>query len=117
VRDEPLKIYGDGSDVRAWCYVSDLVDAVEAMLANKASYGQSFNIGNPEARCDTVELAETLIRLNGGGRFERVARTHSPIPMRYPDIGLARDRLGFAPAVGLKDGLRRVLAWFREVEE
>ena len=114
-RDEPLKIYGDGSDVRAWCYVSDLVDAVEAMLATETSHGRSFNIGNPQARCDTLELAETMIRLNGGGRLEKVASTHSPIPTRYPNIGLARDRLGFDPLVGLEQGLGETLAWFKDV--
>lgn len=116
VRDEPIQIYGDGSDVRAWCYVSDMVDAVDDMLGNEASFGLSFNIGNPAARCSTVELAETLIRLNGGGRLEKVSRAHSPIPMRYPDIRLAKERLGYAPRVGLEEGLGETLAWFREIE-
>jgi nucleoside-diphosphate-sugar epimerase len=115
-REEPIQIYGEGADIRAWCYVSDMVDAVEAMLDNEASYGLSFNIGNPEARCSTLELAETLARINGGGRIERVSRAHSPIPVRYPDIDLARNRLGFSPRVGLEQGLSDTLAWFREVE-
>lgn len=116
VRDEALQIHGTGSDIRAWCHVGDLVDAVEAMLDNEASFGLSFNIGNPEARCSTLELAEMLVRINGGGRIEQVSRAHSPIPIRYPDIGLARDRLGFCPRVGLEQGLNETLAWFREIE-
>ena len=114
VRKEPLQVYGDGSDVRAWCYVSDMVDAVENMLVNDKSFGLSFNIGNSEARCSTRELAETVIRLNGGGTIEEIPSSHSPIPLRYPDIGLAGERLGFSPRVGLEEGLQRTLAWFRE---
>ncbi len=116
VRGEPIQIYGDGADVRAWCYVSDMADAVEEMLENEASFGLSFNIGNPAARCSTLELAESLIRLNGGGRLEKVSRAHSPIPLRYPDIGLAHERLGYEPRVGLEEGLGETLNWFREIE-
>lgn len=116
VRQEPLQVYGDGSDVRAWCYVSDLVDAVDTILLNESSFGLSFNIGNPGACCSTIELAETLIKINGGGTLETLPRSHSPIPLRYPDTGLARDVFGFAPRVGLEDGLSKTLAWFKEVE-
>lgn len=117
VRDEAIQIYGDGAEIRAWCYVTDMVDAVEGMLDNEASFGLSFNIGNPEARCSTQELAEMLVRINGGGRIEKVSRAHSPIPIRYPDTGLAQDRLGFRPSVGLDRGLSETLAWFREIEQ
>lgn len=117
VRDEAIQIYGDGAEIRAWCYVTDMVDAVEGMLDNEASFGLSFNIGNPEARCSTQELAEMLVRINGGGRIEKVSRAHSPIPIRYPDTGLAQDRLGFRPSVGLERGLSETLAWFREIEQ
>ena len=114
MRKEPLQVYGDGSDVRAWCYVSDMVDAVENMLVNDKSFGLSFNIGNSEARRAIRELAETVIRLNGGGTIEEIPSSHSPIPLRYPDIGLAGERLGFSPRVGLEEGLQRTLAWFKE---
>ena len=116
VRDEAIQIYGDGAEIRAWCYVTDMVDAVEGMLDNEASFGLSFNIGNPKARCSTLELAEMLVRINGGGRIEKVSRTHSPIPIRYPETGLARERLDFCPSVGLERGLSETLAWFREID-
>lgn len=116
VRDEAIQIYGDGSEIRAWCYVSDMVDAVQAMLDQQASFGLSLNVGNPEARCSTEELAEMLVRINGGGRIEKVSRAHSPIPIRYPDTTLARERLDFRPCVGLEQGLSETLAWFREAE-
>jgi nucleoside-diphosphate-sugar epimerase len=117
VRDEAIQIYGDGTEIRAWCYVSDMVEAVETMLDNEASFGLSFNIGNPEARCTAEELAKMLVRINGGGRIEKISRAHSPIPIRYPDTGLACERLDFRPCVGLEQGLGETLAWFKEIEQ
>ncbi len=112
VRGDPLEIYGSGSDVRAWCHVSDLVAAIALMLDNGAAYGQAFNIGNPDARLTTAELAETVIAVAGKGEIRHVPQVHTPIPVRSPDIRLARSLLGFEPKVGIRDGIRDTLAWF-----
>jgi UDP-glucose 4-epimerase len=109
---EVLEIYGDGSDLRAWCHVRDLVTAVELMLENERAFGKVFNIGNPEARATTTELADRLITLFGRGEIARRPAKHSPIPLRTPDISLARSVLGFEPKVGLHEGLRDTLDWF-----
>ena len=117
VRGEPLEVYGDGSDVRAWCYVSDLVNAVDLALERPAAYGGVFNIGNPAARVTTVELAEAMIAANGGGEITTLPRSHSPIPMRTPDISSAQAVLGFEPKVGLEQGLRDTLEWFKTEQQ
>ena len=111
----PLQVYGSGEEVRAWCYVSDLVDAVEAMLQDERAYGKSFNIGNAEARCNTNELAQTIVDLNGSGTIEHLPSGHTPIPIRYPNIDLAREVLGYEPKVSLQKGLGKTLNWFKEM--
>jgi nucleoside-diphosphate-sugar epimerase len=109
---EPLEVYGDGSDVRAWCHVRDLVKAVDLLLPSEGAVGKSFNIGNPAARLSTAELAEKLIALHGQGKVKRVPLKHSPIHLRTPNINLARSVLGFEPAVDLDTGLKDTLEWF-----
>ncbi|OSM02117.1 NAD-dependent epimerase/dehydratase family protein [Magnetofaba australis] len=111
---EPLQIYGDGSEVRAWCFVDDLLDAMEEMWECPEASGKSFNIGYPETACTTNELAETLIRVAGRGELKHIPREHTPLPLRKPDITLARTTFGFDPKVGLEEGLKRTLQWFEE---
>jgi len=116
VKGEPLEIYGDGSDVRTWCHIKDLVDAVELILANEQSVGKSFNIGNPKARLTTSELAEMLVKLCGKGNIRKVSTKHSPIRVRAPNIDLARSILGFRPVVDLETGLKDTLEWFQQTQ-
>jgi nucleoside-diphosphate-sugar epimerase len=112
VRSEPIEVYGDGSDVRAWCHVRDLVAAIDLILDNVAAFGVTFNIGNPSARLSTLELARAMIALHGSGEIRQVPQTHSRIKLRTPDIARAESLLGFAPKVGLSEGLTDTLDWF-----
>jgi nucleoside-diphosphate-sugar epimerase len=113
---EPLTVCGDGDDVRAWCYVGDLVAAIVRILETPAAAGLSFNVGNPSAVVNTRQLADLLIRIHGGGTVARAEMKHTPVRLRSPDIGRARQVLGFEPRVGLEEGLRRTLQWFREAQ-
>jgi nucleoside-diphosphate-sugar epimerase len=110
----PLKVYGEGTAVRAWCYVSDMVDAVESIIATKAAAGRVFNIGNPDAVETTSGLAERIARLSPGTTIERQADQHSEVKERSPVIDTARDILGYTPKIGLDEGLRRTFEWFLE---
>jgi len=112
VRGQPIEVYGDGSDVRAWCHVKDLVMALDLMLENKAAFGATFNIGNPAACLSTFELAQTMIALHGSGTIEQAPQIHSPIDVRTPDVTKAKLLLGFEPKIGLKEGLKNTLEWF-----
>lgn len=114
VRGESIEIYGDGADVRAWCHVRDLVSAVDLILDNDAAYGQSFNIGNPDARLTTLQLAERLIALHGGGEMRWMTVNHEPIRIRVPNIDLARSLLGYEPTIGIDAGLADTLSWFEQ---
>ncbi len=113
IRGEPLTVYGDGSQTRSLCYVSDLVRGVIANLERGDEL--PVNLGNPH-EVTVLELAQTIIRLSGS----RSGIEHKPLPVddpkqRRPDISRARQVLGWQPEVPLEDGLRKTLDYFRSV--
>jgi len=110
----PITIYGDGSQTRSFCYVDDLIDGMLRMMAQDAEIGP-VNLGNPK-EFTIRELAETILRLTGS-RSEIVYR---PLPaddptQRQPDIAKARAVLQWEPKVGLEDGLRETVAYFKRI--
>ena len=113
LRGEPLTVYGDGTQTRSLCYVSDLIRGVLAALEKADEL--PTNLGNPH-EVTMIELAETIIRITGSkSRIE-----HRDLPVddprqRRPDITRARTLLGWEPQVGLEDGLQRTLEYFRTV--
>lgn len=113
VRGEPLEIQGDGSEVRAWCHIDDLTTAVDLALHNQESFGKTLNIGNPNARLTTLQLARKMIELYGRGEWRIVPHPHVPISVRSPDITLAQSLLGYSPQVDLDHGLTATIDWFR----
>ncbi len=113
IRGEPLTVYGDGSQTRSLCYVSDLVRGILANLEHGDA--MPVNLGNPY-EVTVLELAEIIVRLTGS-RSEIV---HRDLPVddpkqRRPDITHARSALGWEPEVSLEDGLKRTLEYFRSV--
>jgi nucleoside-diphosphate-sugar epimerase len=109
-----LVIHGDGSQIRAWCYVDDLVDAVLLCLEREAAIGESFNIGNPRSAVTIYDLATRIHRLaraRGELRFQPLHYTD--VELRIPNIDKARELLGFEPTVELDEGLARTIAWYR----
>lgn len=113
VKDEPLVVYGDGSAVRAWCYVDDFVDAALLALRSEGAAGEVFNVGNPKASVDTNELAELVAELVPGTRVEPGNVARAEVAYRTPVIAKARRLLGYDPAVSLAEGLTRTLDWTR----
>ncbi|TGD95711.1 NAD-dependent epimerase/dehydratase family protein [Methylobacterium nonmethylotrophicum] len=112
----PLLVEGDGTAVRSWCYVSDMVSAVEAILHSPAAAGQVFNIGNPAAVETTAGLAGRIARLAGGAEIRRVEMRGAEVHRRIPAIDKAQRVLDFQPRVGLDEGLSRTLDWFRSAD-
>jgi dTDP-glucose 4,6-dehydratase len=107
LQDRPITVFGDGSQTRSFCYVSDLIDGIIRLA--ESGYHDPVNIGNPN-EFTLLELANTVIEVTGS-RSEIVYEalpTDDP-QVRQPDISLARDLLGWEPTVPLRDGLRRTL--------
>ena len=111
LRGEPITIFGDGSQTRSFCYVSDLVDGIYKLIESDERY--PVNLGNPN-EMTIREFAECILRLTGS-QSQIVQR---PLPeddprQRQPDISKARRLLGWEPRVGLEEGLRLTLDYFR----
>jgi len=114
LRGEDLIVYGDGSQVRAWCHIDDFCDAVLAMLDTDGVIGKAFNIGNPVNVISVKDLAGEVIRLcQSKSKVVFKPLPFTDIDIRIPDITLARSVLGFEPRIGLEDGLRRTIEWVK----
>jgi UDP-glucose 4-epimerase len=113
---QPLFVYGDGSSIRAWCFVSDFVDAVMAALATPEAIGQDFNIGNPREIETTLGLARAVARLAPDATIQFKEVQRAEVRARVPVIEKARRILKFEPKVSLEEGLRQTLDWYRSQE-
>ena len=114
IQDKPILVYGDGSQLRDFNYVDDAVDAI--LLAANAER-EVFNLGSEEV-INLKDLAAKLVAVNGAGRFEVVPfppeRKAIDIGDYYSDFAKIRSRLGWAPRVGLDEGLKRTLRYYRD---
>jgi nucleoside-diphosphate-sugar epimerase len=110
-----LTVRGDGSQIRAWCYVSDMVSGVLASLERPEAVGQAFNIGNPRSSVTIYDLAQRIRRLTGcPGEIVFAPLGYVDVELRIPNVEKARELLGWEPKVELDEGLERTIAWYRE---
>jgi len=113
LRGEPITIYGDGSQTRSFCFVSDMIDGLRRMMDQDATVGP-VNLGNP-GEFTILELAEKVVKLTKS----RSKLVHRPLPSddpvrRWPDISAAKEKLGWEPKVALEEGLALTIAYFKE---
>jgi nucleoside-diphosphate-sugar epimerase len=114
LKGEPLQVHNDGSQIRAWCYIDDIVDAVERVLTDARAVGHSFNIGNPRSTVTIYNLAREIVRLSSSGsRIEQVEWKHPDVELRVPAVGKARELLDWYAKVDLEEGLLRTIYWYR----
>lgn len=117
LKNETIKIDGDGNQIRAWCFVDDFVDCLSRCIENDRAIGESFNIGNSRAVITVLGLAQTVCRVLGS-KSEIV---HEPplsadIAIRIPGVEKAQELLGFKAQIDLEEGILRTAEWFKEVE-
>ena len=112
---EDLVIHGDGSQIRAWCYVDDMVAGVLACLERSEATGNTFNIGNPRSAVTIYDLALRIKRITGcPGEIVFQPLHYADVELRIPNVEKARELLAWEPKVELDDGLARTIAWYRE---
>ena len=117
LRDEPIEIHGDGTQIRAWCYIDDLVDALVCLMTNARALGESFNIGNQTAIVTVFGLASTVIRvLQSSSRVVFVRKNYADVELRVPSVRKAREVLGFTARIDLEEGIRRTAEFFRQAK-
>ena len=117
LKGEDITIYGDGSQTRSFCYVDDLLEAMVRAMNTGSDFTGPVNIGNP-TEFTMLELAELVLKLTKSKN--RIV--NQPLPQddpkqRKPDIGLAKEALGWEPKVNLEDGLRETISYFKKVIE
>jgi dTDP-glucose 4,6-dehydratase len=110
--NKPLSVHGDGSQTRSIQYVEDLLEGVLSLM--RSSEARPVNIGNPYEEHTVAEIARMIIELSGS---ESDLLLHEPLPQddpqrRCPDIGRAKEVLGWEPRVGAREGLQQTLEWF-----
>jgi UDP-glucuronate decarboxylase len=115
LKNEPITIYGTGEQTRSFCYVDDLIDGLVRLMNSPADVIGPINIGNP-VEFTMRELADLVIELTGS----RSEIHQLPLPIddpkqRQPDITRAREKLGWAPTVPLRDGLVKTISYFEGV--
>ena len=113
LRSEDVTVFGDGTQTRSFCYVSDLVDGILKLMAAETS--DPVNIGNPH-EVTIEQVARTIIKLTGS----RSRIVYKPLPVddpkqRRPDISLAKTALGWEPTVTLEEGLKETISYFRKL--
>jgi UDP-glucose 4-epimerase len=109
-----LVIHGDGSQIRAWCYVDDMVEAILLCLERPEAVGQSFNVGNARSAVTIYDLAQRIRRLAGAEVEIRFQPLHyTDVELRIPNVDKARELLEFEAKVELDEGLARTIAWYR----
>jgi UDP-glucose 4-epimerase len=114
LKNEPINIYGDGTQIRAWCYVDDMVDALMLALERPEAVGESFNVGNARAVTTIFGLAEIVCRVLGS-TSEIVFKPplSADIELRIPETKKAENLLGYKAKVDLEEGIRRTADWYR----
>lgn len=117
INNEPITIYGDGSQTRSFCYVSDMIDGLIAMMETRNNITGPINLGNTEERT-MLELASKIIKLTNS-KSELI---YQPLPLddpnqRRPDISLANKILNWEPSVNLEQGLLKTIDYFKRIIE
>jgi dTDP-glucose 4,6-dehydratase len=114
LRGEPLTVYGDGSQTRSFCYVDDLIEGIYRLLMSDET--GPVNLGNPHEMTilEFADLVNSMMDRQTGVKMLPDARMHGDPQTRQPDISKARDVLGWEPRVGLEDGLRWTIEYFRK---
>lgn len=115
LEDKEINIFGDGTQIRAWCYVDDMVDGLMLALENPKAVGESFNIGNPRAVTTIFGLAETVCRvLKSNSKILFKEPLSADIELRIPETKKALDLLGFRAKIDLEEGIQKTAEWFRK---
>ncbi|HEY9382638.1 MAG TPA: NAD-dependent epimerase/dehydratase family protein [Gemmatimonadales bacterium] len=114
LRGEDITIHNDGGQIRAWCYVEDMIEGIVRSLALPEAVGHSFNIGNPRSIVTVYHLAREIVRLAvSDSKIVFVPWDKVDVELRIPNIEKARELLGFEPRVDLEEGLLRTIEWYR----
>ena len=112
--NRPIEIHGDGTQIRAWCYVDDMVEGVMLAMTHPKAVGESFNIGNQRAVVTIYGLANTIIRVLGSkSSIVFVRKDYADVELRVPSVSKAKELIGFEARIDLDEGIKRTAEFYR----
>jgi len=112
LKNEPITVYGDGTQTRSFCYVDDLISGFLLLMESQSDYTSPVNLGNP-SEFSVMELAEKIISIIGSK--SKISLMSLPVDdprQRKPDISLAKNNLHWSPEINVDDGLKKTISYF-----
>lgn len=117
IRNVPITIYGDGKQTRSFCYVSDLINAIYALMQTQDNVTGPINIGNPE-EYTIKEMAQLILKMTQSSSLLTFENLPQDDPTkRKPDISLAYQEFHWKPVVSLQEGLQKTIEYYEKVLE
>lgn len=114
LQDKDIEIHGDGTQIRAWCYVDDMVEGILRAMEHPNAIGHSFNIGNARAVVTIYGLANTIVRVLGSkSQIKFIRKDYADVELRVPNVDKARELIGFEAQIDLEEGIRRTGEHYR----
>lgn len=115
IENKPIEIHGDGTQIRAWCYIDDMIEGTLLAMSHPSAPGESFNIGNQRSIETIYGLANTVVRVLGSkSEISFIKKDYVDVELRIPNVNKARDILNFEAKVNLEEGLLRTAEFFRK---
>jgi nucleoside-diphosphate-sugar epimerase len=115
LRNENIQVHNQGDQIRAWCFIDDIIEGILLAMTRVEAIGQAFNIGNPRSTITIYQLAHLVVRLaNSRSQVVSVPWDFPDVELRVPDVRKAEKLLGFRARVDLEEGLTRTLEWYRQ---
>ena len=117
LKNAPITIFGDGNQTRSFCFVDDLIEGIIKMMNGPEGFTGPVNMGNPE-ETRILDLAKMIIEITESkSHIEFLAQAIDDPKRRKPDIRLAKEKLGWEPRIGLEEGLKKTIQYFRRLIE
>ena len=114
--NKPIKIHGDGTQIRAWCYLKDMIDGLLLIMTHPKAIGESFNIGNQKAVVTIYGLANTVLRvLKSESKILFIKKEYADVELRVPSVQKAYHLLGFEAKVDLEDGIKLTADYYNRI--
>lgn len=114
LKNEDIEIHGDGSQIRAWCYIGDFADCLMKCMENPKAIGESFNIGNSRAVVTTYGLAQTVCRvLQSNSKIVFKPALSAEVELRIPSVEKTKNILGFSAKINLDEGIVKTAEWLK----
>lgn len=118
LKNQEIEIHGDGTQIRAWCFIDDFIEGLLCSMIHPRAIGESFNIGNSRAVVTIFGLAQTVVRVLGSqSNILFTNKTYADVELRVPSVKKARELIGFEAKIDLEEGIRKSAEFYKNHRE